>query len=526
MAFTESLKVFRWYLIGLLLLLFVLYAKIIPPMVQQWYQDENYSHGFIVPLIAGYFLYTRWDELKDAQVNPSKIGLAVIIFGLCQLLVAWLGVEYFTMRSSLIVLLAGLVLYFFGRNVFRIVTLPLAYLFFMIPIPYIIYDAVAFPLKLFVTKVSVGFLKLVGVVVLREGNIIMFPATTLEVADACSGIRSLISLLALAVAFAFFLRITPWKRWLLICSAVPIAIFTNALRVIVTGFLAQYWGAKAAEGFFHEFAGLAVFGLAMVMLVALGALLGKRGSVGSVGSGEALEAEKRLSVEAGRRESVEAVESGFASTLPRISAYPFIIVCLLLLVSGLYLNLHSDISVPMKKSFDQFPASISSWHMVGETYLSDNVQKVLKATDTLSRQYAQADGKRVSLYIGYHGGGKGSGGIHSPKHCLPGSGWYEVSTRKTELDLAGERIDLVQAVYQKGESREMFLYWFQARNKTMNDEYSLKMAEITNSMLYRRRDTAFVRISVPFETDEKAALALGESFVRDMYPAIQGFLPG
>jgi exosortase len=117
------------------------------------------------------------------------------------------------------------------------------------------------------------FLKLAGVVVLREGNIIIFPTTTLEVADACSGIRSLLSLLALAVAYSFFINISNRLRWLLIFSAVPIAIFTNALRVIGTGFLAQWWGAKAAEGFFHEFAGLAVFALAMVLLVAFGALL-------------------------------------------------------------------------------------------------------------------------------------------------------------------------------------------------------------------------------------------------------------
>jgi exosortase len=114
------------------------------------------------------------------------------------------------------------------------------------------------------------------VVVMREGNIIMLPLTTLEVADACSGIRSLISLLALAVAYAFFLKITPLRRTLLILAAIPIAIFTNALRVIGTGLLAQYWGAKAAEGFFHEFAGMAVFVLAIVLLVSLGACLSGR----------------------------------------------------------------------------------------------------------------------------------------------------------------------------------------------------------------------------------------------------------
>jgi exosortase len=257
-------------------MLTVVYFSIVPPMVMDWYTDDNYSHGFLIPLIAGYFLYERRDALRSALVEPWGAGLLVVILGLVQLSVAWLGTEYFTMRSSLIVIMAGMVLYFFGRNVFKIAILPIFYLIFMVPLPYIIYDAMAFPLKLFVTKVSVGFLKSVGIVVMREGNILMFPATTLEVADACSGIRSLMSLLALSVAFAFFSQRSNLKRWVLILSAVPIAIFCNALRVIVTGVLAQYWGAKAAEGFFHEFAGMVVFALAMVMLVALGALLRKR----------------------------------------------------------------------------------------------------------------------------------------------------------------------------------------------------------------------------------------------------------
>ena len=530
MTFAESLKVYRWYFIGLLLLLIALYARIVPGMVIQWSQDENYSHGFLVPLIAGYFVYIRWAELKDSPATPWKAGLLLVFFALFQLLVGWLGTEYFTMRSSLIVLLAGLSLSLFGVTIFRILTLPLAYLFFMVPIPYIIYDSMAFPLKLFVTKVSVQTLKAVGIVVMREGNIIMFPAITLEVADACSGIRSLVSLLALAVAYAFFIRIATWKRWLLICSAVPIAVFTNATRVIVTGFLAQYWGEKAAQGFFHEFAGMAVFALAMVMLVSLGTLL-SRGER-SVGSGEALEAGKRGSVESGEEEKRESdvIASPhpriLASPDSRIPAYFFITILIMFTAVGLYVNLHQDLQVPVRKSFDQFPTTVSGWRMVAEYSMSDSIQKVLKATDTISRQYVDTDGKSVSLYIGYHGGGKGSGAIHSPKNCLPGSGWFEISTKKSELVLSGETIHLVHSAYQKGSSKEMFVYWFQARNKTLNDEYSLKLAEITNSVLYRRRDTAFIRISVPFETDQQAAIALGERFVKDFYPTIRGFLPG
>lgn len=515
MTFAETGRTYRWYLISMVLLLTGLYWKIVPPMARQWYQDENYSHGFIVPLIAGYFIYTRWDELKDTLVTRWNAGLAVILFGLMQLLIGWLGTEYFSMRSSFIVILAGVVLYFFGMGVFRIALLSIAYLFFMIPIPYIIYDAVAFPLKIFVTKVSVLTLKTVGIVVMREGNVIMFPTLTLEVADACSGIRSLISLLALAVAYAFFLRISPWKRLILICAAVPIAVFTNAVRVIVTGILAQYWGAKAAEGFFHEFAGLVVFAVAMVMLISLGALLGR---------------DKKQTADIKQQESDNGLQAPELRQGTEVSCHKsmvgkFVCVFILLTAAALYLNLHKDLEVPINKTFDQFPRVVSGWHMTQEFAMPDNIQKVLKASDTLTRRYVTAEGKTVDLYIGYHGGGKESGEIHSPKHCLPGGGWFEVSTKRMALDVSGTKVNLVQAVYQKGDRRELFLYWFQVQDKTISDEYSLKIAEITNSIINRRRDASFIRISIPFESDEQGAVATGERFVKDFMPALREFLP-
>ena len=277
MTFSESLQRYRLQLFFVLALLAVMYYRIVPDMVNDWLHDENYSHGFIVPIIAGYFLWQRWPDLKDKNIAPSNLGLAVIVLGLLQLLIAWFGMEYFTMRSSLIVLLAGMTLYLFGREVLKGMALPLGYLIFMVPIPYIVYDMVAFPMKLFVTKVSVAFLRIMGVVVLREGNIIMFPTTTLEVADACSGIRSLISLLAIAVAYSFVMKTSNARRWIIVLFAVPIAVATNAMRVIITGILAQWWGAKAAEGFFHEFAGMVVFLLAMAMLVSIGELLRRTG---------------------------------------------------------------------------------------------------------------------------------------------------------------------------------------------------------------------------------------------------------
>jgi exosortase len=275
MTVAESLKHHRMQFLLALMILTGVYWSVLPDMVQQWYEDANYSHGFVVPLIAGYFAYERRKELAGVLAEPWWPGLLLVAAGLLQLVVGWLGSEFFTMRSSIVVTLCGMTLFLLGKRLFRLMLLPLAYLLFMVPLPYIIYDMIAFPLKLFVTRVSIASLKLMGVVVLREGNIIMLPFTTLEVADACSGIRSLISLLALSVAYAFFLKIGALRRGLLVLSAIPIAISANALRVIGTGLLAQYWGAKAAEGFFHEFAGLAVFVVAIALMIGLGSLLSK-----------------------------------------------------------------------------------------------------------------------------------------------------------------------------------------------------------------------------------------------------------
>lgn len=203
----------------------------------------------------------------------------------------------------------------------------------------------------------------------------------------------------------------------------------------------------------------------------------------------------------------------------------FVAVYLLLVAGGLYIHLHRDLSVPINKPLDRFPVSVNQWRMTGESRLSEEVQSVLKATDVLLREYVNTRGEEVTLYIGYHAGGKGSGEIHSPKHCLPGGGWHELSSRRTTIDAAGARLNLVRAVYQKGESSELFMYWFQVRDKSISEEFSLKAAQIVNSALHRRRDASFIRISVPFESDEKKAAAVAQQFVRDFFPTITGFLP-
>ena len=252
-----------------------IYAGIFQNLYFAWMDDPNYSHGLLVPFISIYFAWQQRGKLEKLEIKPANSGLLLVIFALLVLFAGVAAQEYFSKRSSFVFLLAGIVLFQFGWQWLKSLALPIGFLFFMIPLPYIVYDAMAFPLKLFVAKFSVISLKLMGVVVWREGNIIMFPQTVLEVADACSGLRSLMSLLALGVALAVFSQKKKSAMVLLIVLTIPIAILTNMIRVIGTGFLAQYYGAAAAEGFFHEFAGMGVFVLAMVLLFVCSGLLRK-----------------------------------------------------------------------------------------------------------------------------------------------------------------------------------------------------------------------------------------------------------
>src|ERR1039457_2113107 len=209
-----------------------------------------------------------------------------------------------------------------------------------------------------------------------------------------------------------------------------------------------------------------------------------------------------------------------------IKNWYFITVFLLLAIAGLYINLHADITVPMNRPFSEFPTQVKDWRMVSRSGFGADILELLKPTDYLARTYTGKDNQTIQLYIGYHGGGEGGGEIHSPKHCLPGSGWYEASSIKGNLEIGGKNLNLIRAVYQKGDRKEIFLYWFQVKDKSITDEYSLKLSEIANSMLYRRRDASFIRISVPIQGSLDQAIIAGEHFIRDFYPAIRGHLPG
>jgi exosortase len=244
----------------------ILYAPILKQLVIQWWSDPDYGHGFLVPLISGYVLWQQRARWLNSQFKPSNFGFLVMLGGVVLLLGGSLGAELFTSRFSLLVLLAGMVLFLAGWKRLRAVSFPLGFLLLMIPIPVIIYNQITFPLQLLASRVATSWLELMQVPVLRDGNVLILPNYSLEVVEACSGVRSLMTLITLAIAYGYLIEKRRWVRYALAFLMIPIAIVSNAFRITGTGFLTYHFGPVAAEGFFHEFSGWIIFLVALVLM--------------------------------------------------------------------------------------------------------------------------------------------------------------------------------------------------------------------------------------------------------------------
>jgi exosortase len=264
---------FPWqtYLLGVSLL--VPYFAVLGKLVHDWWTIPDFSHGFLVPIFSGFLLWKKRDQLSRAVQQPSWAGLPILVIALALLIMGAFGAELFISRVSLIVALCGITVLFFGWRHLRICAFPFAVLLLAVPIPAIIFNQITFPLQILASQLASNLLPLMNVPVLREGNIIQLPAMPLEVAEACSGIRSLMSLSTLAIFYGYFLEASAVRRVLLALLSVPIAVAANALRIVGTGLCVQYWDPEKALGFFHEFSGWVVFVVSLLLLYALHRLM-------------------------------------------------------------------------------------------------------------------------------------------------------------------------------------------------------------------------------------------------------------
>lgn len=520
--------------------LIFLYANVFVKLTRDWWTDENYSHGLLVPFVIGFIIWLEFDALKKAAKNPSGIfGGALILFALFTLLAGTLGAELFLQRISLVLMFGGIVVYFFGARLIKLLLVPFVLLLLAIPIPQIIFNKIAFPLQIWASQLAIWGIRLFDVASIRKGNVIeILPqgatqVVGLEVVEACSGIRSLMTLVTLALVLAYFTRTREtnaegnwldclknfdfWRALILMLSAIPIAILTNAARVTGTGVLTYKYGKQAAEGFTHDVSGWLVYIIAFALLLAVNFVLKwfqSRDTGTQRNSNENKEFDKELN-------KISASDARL-----RVSVFSLVTV---LFLGGIFINWferRGEIEVA-RKPLSEIPAVLGDWRQKGgDIRFSEQTESVLRTTDYVMRDYFAPDGRRANLYVGFYASQRSGATYHSPQNCLPGSGWEMKTPEFVEIRTPGGKIFTANRyIIQNGDYREVLIYWYEGRGRAVASEYADKIYTVLDGVFRRRSDGAMVRVMTPVGGDEKESLQKAVDLSAQVAENLSEFVP-
>ncbi len=516
-----------------------LYADVLTKLGRDWWTDENYSHGLLVPFVIGYIVYLEFDRLKNAAGKPLIwIGGALVLLALLMLLGGTLGAELFAQRISLVVMLTGIVVYFFGAAILRLLVVPFALLLFAIPIPQIIFNRIAFPLQIYASQMAVWGIRIFEVPSIRKGNVIeILPngATqiiALEVVEACSGIRSLMTLVTLALVLAYFTsernetnedrplaflkNFDFWRAIVLMLSAIPIAIFTNAARVTATGVLTYYYGKRATESVWHDASGWLVYVAALGLLLFVNFIL------------------KKFQRKSREELQKEQIENQPVTTFSIIDVFPHyrnsaLFLITVLLFSGVFINWFQQRgeAVPPRKDLSEIPAQIGEWRQKGgEIRFGAATESVLRTTDYTMREFVAPDGRLANLYIGYYASQRTGATYHSPQNCLPGAGWVMTAPEYVEIKSpSGKTFTANKFIIENGVYNEVMIYWYQGRGRYTASEYTDKINTIWDSVLRRRSDGAMVRVMTSVGSSEREATAKAIDLAAQTADKLADFVP-
>ena len=511
--------------IGLAVLLaagIVLYRGVLAKLVRDWTGNDDYSHGFLVVPLALYFAWQQRARLERLPPDPSNLGLALLAAGLGMLGAGVLGAELFLQRVSLLLVIGGTIAFVRGWAHLRALAFPVLFLLLMIPIPSIVFNQIAFPLQLLASQAGELSLRAAGVPVLREGNLITLSTTTLQVAEACSGIRSLISLLTLSVVLGAFTLRRPASRVLLAAASVPVAIAANAARVAGTGLAAHALGPEAAEGFFHTFSGWLVFLLAFLLLGGVRAVL-VRVLPEPANPDEAAPAPASHDA---RQPGLQADRSRPYQLTARLG---LVALCLLLGSVAIAEASRTEPVLP-RQTLSAFPSRLGGWEGAPTVRFDQQVLTILGVDEYINRIYRSANGRPVGVYVGYYASQRQGDSIHSPLNCLPGAGWEPVTRRRVSLEIPGRRPIVVnRLLIRKGIESQVVLYWYQGHGRVTASEYWGKIYAVADAIRLNRTDGALVRIVSPIPANaphgEQVAEEAAVDFAKAAFPVLERHLP-
>jgi exosortase D (VPLPA-CTERM-specific) len=502
-----------------------LYYSALSAMVRFWRRDQ-YNYCYLIPFVVLYLIWDKRAELASISYKPSWKGLIPFVFGLALYWVGSAGGENLSLLLSFWLVLVGICWMQFGWQKLKTISFAFVFMLTMFPLPDYVNNKLMLQLRLISSKLGVLMIQLFGMPVTREGNIIDLGFTQLQVVEACSGLNSLISLSVLALLLVYFFKAHIWKRCALLLSAVPLAIFTNSLRIAVTAILFKYMGADAAQGFFHGFSGLVIFLICIPLMLIWMKILEKFPPV-----------EPSLSSETSDSEECPAAKypetnGTIASPIAAIRL-PICVVAVLLLGTTLALSQAVEFreKIPVIKSLNQFPLNVGNWSAKERQSLEDRFLRRLHLSDYIMADYQNKKSEQVNFYMAYYESQSMGRSTHTPESCLPGSGWSFEDAGSVSLSTILDNPDngkISRAVVQYGSSKQVVYYWFAMRGRVLQKYYLVKMYNFWDAITKQRTDGALVRLVTPLYEGENLADADArlQGFLRDIVPVVEAYIPG
>jgi len=508
-----------WVLLGIISVLIGLsFQETILEMEHRWSGSEEYGYGYLIPIITIFLIWQRKDQLAEVEFNPSVAGLFLIVLGGLLFFLGAAATTHTLSQYGLVVTILGVALTLLGWKAFKIVMVPLAVLFFMVPLPPFIYNTLSTKLQLISSELGVAVIRLFGISVYLEGNVIDLGSYKLQVVEACSGLRYLFPLVSLSFIAAYIYKGVLWKKAIIFLSSIPITVLMNSFRIGVIGVLVEYGGPEQAEGFLHDFEGWIVFMACMAILVLEMALLAKVGS------------DKKSLADAFTIDLPEPVPVGVERSPREIKALSWFVPVLLvgLLASSIYVQGKENV-IPERRIFAEFPLKMADWKGTTGT-LEENILDSLKTEDYIISDYVNEHGDMVNFYVAYYADQAAGSAAHSPRACIPGGGWLikELTVRGVDgIQVDGKSLMVNRLLIKKGEYTQVVYYWFQQRGRDITNEWLVKWYLFWDSMTRSRTDGALVRLTAFVLPGQDVAVADERlvEFANTVFPYLSDYIP-
>lgn len=479
------------YWLGAALILFMLaFSDAIGNLVFRWNQNEEFSHGFFIPVISLWFVWQRRDLLAALPRDPQPLGLAIVLLSVLMLISGQLTYIFIVQHVGLVTGLVGMVLAFGGPQHLRLMAIPLFYLVFMIPLPYFANYLLTSQMQFLASEIGVAFIRLIGIPAHLSGNVIDLGDFKLAVVEACSGLRYLFPFVSLGFLAAYLFRGPIWQKVLLLGSTVPITILMNSFRIAMTAFFSSHLGTDYAEGFSHFFEGWMVFILCGLALFGIGALLtilvNKKPLNGSFDAPE---------VQVSTAGNIDRSKPWIART-----AVGAMVVSTVLVVGYIGTD---NLIIPDRQELVTLPYRVNDWRLRKIHELDQDVEAALAADDYLIADFVRPNDGVVNLYVAYLGAQRDGRSWHSPRQCLPGGGWkIERINDHSVMDANGNSFAVNRAIISQGRQRQLVYYWFEQRGRRITNEFAVKFYVIADTLTRARSDGSLVRLITPLEKGE------------------------